>query len=80
MSEISSIANEIESGNLRVTSRNSRNFGHADDEARMIHSAKRAAAGHPGASSSKLETELFHRGWEPKDAARIAGWFTREQR
>lgn len=80
MSEIVSIANEIESGNLRVTSRNSRNFGHPDDQARMVRSAKGAAAGHPRACPSELEAELIRRGWERRDAARIAGWFTREQR
>ena len=80
MSEIGNIANEIESGNLRVTSRSSRNFGHPEDEARMVRSTKWAAAGHPLACPSELEVELILRGWERRDAARIAGWFTREQR
>ena len=75
MTEIDRIANEIESGNLRVTTRNNRNIGHPDDRERMVRSASVAAASHPYASSLELEEELIRRGWEPRDAQRISGWF-----
>ena len=78
-SEIVRIADAIESGNLRVTSRNSRNLGHPDDRARMVRLADVAAARHPHASSSDLEAELIRRGWEPREAQRIAGWFSGER-
>ena len=79
MTEIERIANVIEAGNLRVTSRNNRNMGHPDDQARMVSSASVAAAGHPLASPLELKSELIRRGWERRDAARIAGWFRLKQ-
>lgn len=71
------IADEIESGNLRVTSRNNRNFGHPEDQKRMRRSAKLAAIAHPHVRPSEVQTELIRRGWERRDAVQIASWFSR---
>ena len=75
MSNITDIADEIESGNLRVTSRENRSIGHPHDQERMVHSAKAAAAAYPNVASRELECELVRRGWERRDAVRITGWF-----
>lgn len=78
-SPIARIADAIESGNLRVTSRNNRSMGHPQDLARMVQSAALSAASNLQSLPAELEAELISRGWKQQDAVEITRWFAAEQ-